>query len=76
MKDHLEQNQDSLRGLTSWQLAGGMPPSGSPHVISAGESRAAIDGLKSKLDRLGARCHWSENERRYILDSDEKENEL
>jgi hypothetical protein len=70
-----EQIQDLMQRLNRWQLGSGTPPSGSPDVISTGESTAAIEDLKSKLDRLGARYHWSENERRYVLDSDEKEDQ-
>jgi len=56
-----------LRQLTDWQRVSGIPPEGSPDVLSLGESNAAIDELKRQLDELGAQYRWSEPERAYQL---------
>ena len=70
--EHNQQDEirELLRKLTEWQRASGMSPTGSNDVASTGESAAAIDNLKRKLDQLGARYHWSESAREYQLDAD------
>jgi hypothetical protein len=57
-----------LKDLTWWQRASGLPVEGTSEITSTGESRAAIEEIKGKLDRLGARFHWSESSREWRLD--------
>lgn len=60
-----------LRDLTEWQRMSGLPPIGNSDVASTGESIAAIEDLKRKLDQLGARYHWAESAGEYQLDAGE-----
>jgi hypothetical protein len=68
MKNDQDEISVLLRRLTEWQRASGLSPSNSSDVASTGEATAAIADLKRKLDRLGARYHWSESTQEYQLD--------
>lgn len=56
-----------LLQLTTWQRMSGIPPEGSSEFVSLGESNAAIEELKCRLDELGARYQWSKSDGEYRL---------
>jgi hypothetical protein len=68
-QDVSDEIQRLLSRLTEWQRMSGMPPEGRPHFTSLGESNAAIEDLKHKLDSLGVSYRWSESAEEYQLDS-------
>ena len=64
-----EQIEDVLEQLSGWEREHGTRFAGDPNLESTGESNAAIAELKRRLDELGARYHWQESSRNYVLDS-------
>jgi len=58
-----------LAELTEWERNYGIRYSGDPMLRSTGESNAAIEELKRRLNERGARYHWQARTRRYVLDS-------
>jgi hypothetical protein len=69
--DDEQEIQRLLKDLTWWQRASGLPFEGTSEIRSTGESSAAIEEIKRKLDRLGARFHWSESGREWRMDDGE-----
>ena len=65
-RDELAQLLDEL---SEWERRYGTRFSGDSDLRSTGESNAAIDDLKRKLNELGARYHWDGSRREYVLDS-------
>ncbi len=61
--------EDIVRRLSTWERQYGTRFSGDPNLESTGESNAAIAELKRQLDGLGARYHWQESNRTYVIDS-------
>lgn len=57
-----------LRRLTEWERGAGSRFAEDPALRGTGEAAAAIDELKRRLDRAGARYHWRRTERAYVLD--------
>lgn len=64
-----EQIDDMLERLSGWEREHGTRFAGDPNLESTGESNAAIAELKRRLDELGARYHWEQSSRTYVLDS-------
>lgn len=64
-----DQIEGYLARLSTWERDYGTRFSGDPDLRSTGESNAAIDELKHRLDELGARYHWQASSRAYVLDS-------
>jgi hypothetical protein len=60
---------DLLRRLTSWESRYGVRFAHDPALATTGESSAAIADLKRRLNERGARYHWRESARSYVLDS-------
>jgi hypothetical protein len=63
--------QALLDRLTEWQRMSGAPNEESSRFRSTGESNAAIENLKRKLEELGARYRWSESANGYQLEDSE-----
>jgi hypothetical protein len=63
--------QALLHRLTEWQRMSGAPMEGSSRFRSTGESNAAIENLKRKLEELGVRYRWSESANEYQLEDSE-----
>jgi hypothetical protein len=68
-KDVQRKIEELLRDLTKWRVLSGIDPSTATDVRSTGESNAAIEDIRRKLDGLGARYSWSESAQEYRLDS-------
>lgn len=64
-----EQIEYLLGRLSMWEREYGIRFSDDPRLTSMGESNAAIAEFKRRLDELGARYHWQESSRAYVLDS-------
>jgi hypothetical protein len=65
----LDQIEDIIRRLSTWEREYGTRFSNDPDLESTGESNAAIAELKRRLNELGARYHWQASSRGYVLDS-------
>jgi len=59
---------ESLLGqLNHWQRLSGIDPQEDSDILSTGESNAAIEDLKRKLDLLGAHYYWDPKAWQYRL---------
>ncbi len=63
----VEEARRLLAKLNEWQRMSGMPPEGKAGFKSLGESNAAIDSLKRKLDESGVPYRWSEKAQKWEL---------
>jgi hypothetical protein len=61
--------QTLLQRLSEWESKHGSRFSHEAMHKDMGESNAAIDEIKRRLDELGARYHWQERTREYVLDA-------
>ena len=61
--------QGLIQRLSEWESRYGVRFSREPRLKSTGESNAAIDEIKRRLDELGARYHWQDRTREYLLDT-------
>jgi hypothetical protein len=59
-REDIDEARSLLARLNEWQRMSGMPPQGKAGMKSLGESNAAIETLKRKLDDLGVAYRWSE----------------
>ena len=54
-----------LERLTWWQRSSGIDPDADSDLKSTGETNAAIESLKLKLDNLNASYYWDAAAREY-----------
>lgn len=65
----LQEVEELLGRLSAWEREYGSRFSDDPWLRSTGEANAAIAEFKRRLDELGARYHWRDSSRAYVLDS-------